>query len=162
MKMILKDIRAKAQRRKEIQMSKAQPFFAPLRLCASICLLFFAVGARAETTNALSDAEIQGRNLARQLLELRPTENFTNSGVLQIRDGKGKRSEIPVDCWVIIVMGASWSSIYEAEATNQFVTLCDMHAVDKLNTYSYSTSYWTNSTKTGSYVWRWSLRRKTV
>jgi hypothetical protein len=94
--MILKDARAKAQRRKEIQMSKAQTFFAPLRLCASICLLSFAVGARAETTNDLSDAEIQGRKLAQQLCDTRPTEDFTNNGVFQVRDARGKSTNTPI------------------------------------------------------------------
>jgi hypothetical protein len=128
-------------------------FRKSLRDCALFAIasiLLAAFGATAQTTNALSDAEIQGRQLAQKFLDERPTENFTNSGVLQIRDGKGKRSEIPVDCWVIIFKATNWFSfysIYEAGATNQFVTLCHIHAVDKLNTYSYSTSYWTNSHK---------------
>jgi len=57
-------------------------------------VLFFAVGAAAETTNTLSDAEIQGRQLAQQLCEARPTDSFANTGVLQIRDNKGNRTNI--------------------------------------------------------------------
>ena len=55
--------------------------------------LFAAICAAAQTTNGLSDAEIQGRKLAQQLCDSRPAENFTNKGVLQIRVGSGKRLE---------------------------------------------------------------------
>ncbi len=67
----------------------------------------------AQTTNALSDTEIRGRQLAQQLCEMRPTENFTNTGVLQIRDGKGKRSEIPVRCKVVVT-ATNWQAGYFA------------------------------------------------
>ncbi len=52
-------------------------------------ILLFAADATAETTNALSDAEIQGRALALKILSQRPAENTVNTGVLQIRDGAG-------------------------------------------------------------------------
>ena len=58
---------------------------AALPLLAGAILLT-ASGAKAETTNILSDAEIQGRQLAQQLLSERPAENLANSGVLKIRD----------------------------------------------------------------------------
>ena len=49
-------------------------------------ILFFAFGvAAAATTNDLSDAQIQGRQLAQQLCEARPAENFTNAGTLKIK-----------------------------------------------------------------------------
>jgi hypothetical protein len=48
------------------------------------------------TTNKLSDAEIQGRKLAQQLCDTRPTENFTNNGVFQVRDARGKSTNIPI------------------------------------------------------------------
>ena len=73
----------------------------------------FAVGATAETTNDLSDAEIQGRNLARQLLEQRPGESLTNTGVLEIRDEKGNRTNYPVK-FTVIVETTNWSSIYDS------------------------------------------------
>ena len=51
---------------------------------------------RRPATNDLSDAEIQGRQLAQQLiLEQRPATNFTQTGVLKIRDAKGQRTEFP-------------------------------------------------------------------
>jgi hypothetical protein len=79
--------------------------------------LLAAVGAFASTTNDLSDAEIQGRNLARQLLEQRPTENFTNTGMLSVRDGNGKQTVSLLRCEVIITP-TNWQNIYETVITN--------------------------------------------
>jgi YD repeat-containing protein len=53
-------------------------------------IFLFTVGATAETTNDLSDAEIQGRNLAQQLLEQTPATNFTQNGILKIRGKNGE------------------------------------------------------------------------
>jgi hypothetical protein len=50
--------------------------------------------AIAATTNELSDAEIAGRNLVQQILELRPTTNFTQNGILKIRKGNGKSTNL--------------------------------------------------------------------
>jgi hypothetical protein len=74
-------------------------------------VLFFAVGAAAETTNTLSDAEIQGRNLAQQLVEQHPVQNFKNTGVLKIRDGSGKTVEIPIG-FRITVTETNWQCVY--------------------------------------------------
>jgi hypothetical protein len=76
-------------------------------------ILFFVFGAAAATTNDLSDAEIQGRKLAQQLCEARPAESITNTGVLEIRDGKGNRTNYPVKCEVI-VGPTNWWCIYDA------------------------------------------------
>ena len=84
-----------------------------LPIGAFAVLLLAAVDVTAQTTNTLSEAEIHGRQLVRQILELRPTENFTNSGVLQIRDAKGKRLEVPVTC-KIVVTATNWLTGYFA------------------------------------------------
>jgi hypothetical protein len=142
MKILLKDARAKTQRRKEIQMSKAQTFFAPLCLCASICLLFFAVGARAETTNDLSDAEIQGRQLAQKLLEQSPATNFTQTGILNIRDEKGQKLQIRLQ-FEVVVTATNWTSIYKTVETNSVgwtngVCLKIIHPVGQPNRYEWN------------------------
>jgi YD repeat-containing protein len=103
-------------------------------------ILFFAVGATAEMTNDLSSAEIQGHNLVRQLLEQLPAENFTNSGVLQIRDAKGTRSEIPVKCETVVTT-TNWQSIYEAGRTNKVEKLLVVHTANQSNSYFYDTNY---------------------
>jgi Outer membrane lipoprotein-sorting protein len=110
--------------------------FAPV-----VTVLLFAVGATAQTTNIVSAAEIRGRQLAQKLLEQRPAESFTNTGVLQIRDAQGKRSEIPVKCEVIATStNSNWESIYEAGTTNQRVMLVVLHGPDQPNEYFYRTN----------------------
>jgi hypothetical protein len=84
--------------------------FPPLTLIAVI--LFFAVGAMAETTNALSDTEIQGRQLAQQLCDSQPADNFSNTAVLKIRDGNGRTTEVPIH-FETFVTTTNWTSIYE-------------------------------------------------
>jgi hypothetical protein len=73
--------------------------------------------SKAETTNTLSDAEIQGRALVQKILSLPPENNYTNTGVLEIRDGAGKRVQISVQ-FKTIIGGASWKSVYSTEITN--------------------------------------------
>ena len=74
-------------------------------------VLLLAFGAMAEATNTLSDAEIQGRQLAQQLCDSPPAENSTNTGVLKIRDSDGKRHEQPIRCEVFFTP-TNWLSIY--------------------------------------------------
>jgi Outer membrane lipoprotein-sorting protein len=68
-------------------------------------------------TSRADDAEIEGRELVRQLLELHLTENFTNTGVLNVRDGKRNRYRIPVR-FETLVTGTGWQTTYEAWPTN--------------------------------------------
>jgi len=111
-------------------------------LFAIATILLAAFCATAQTTNTLSDAEIQGEQLAHKLLGQQPMENFTNSGVLQIRNSQGKRSEVPVKCKVIVTStNSNWASIYDAGATNQKVTLLIIHAKDLPNEYFYRTNF---------------------
>ena len=90
---------------------------AALLLLAAL-ILFFAVGATAETTNTLSDAEIQGHALAQQLCDTRPAENIANTGILQIRDVKGNRTNIRIK-FDTFVTSNSWSSRFNAVLTNK-------------------------------------------
>lgn len=84
-------------------------------------ILFFGVGAAAETTNTLSDAGIQGRAFVEKILDQRPTENYTNSGVLQIRDANGKRTYIPIE-FQIKLAAAGWVNIYRITKPTDLVT----------------------------------------
>jgi len=93
---------------------------------ASVALGWLIVsGAVAAGTNNLSDAEIQGRQLAQQLCEARPTENFTNTGVLKIRDATGKTSET-LFVFESFITATNWESFYHAGPTptkdNRFVS----------------------------------------
>ena len=84
---------------------------AALPLLAAM-VLFSAVGATAETTNTLSDAEIQGRQLVQKILELQPTENSTNSGVLDIRDTSGEHDKYSIKLETIVT-ATNWLDVYE-------------------------------------------------
>jgi hypothetical protein len=95
-------------------------------LSAVAAIIFFALGATAETTNDLSDAEIQGRDLARQLLEQRPATNFIQTGILTIRGTKVNYPNISIKFeafvypteWRNIGFPTNWYSVYEAFPTN--------------------------------------------
>jgi hypothetical protein len=67
---------------------------------------------QAETTTNLSDAQIQGRDLASTLLRQAPLENYTNTGVLKIKDGKGRHSEIPVR-FTTVILTDGWTTVYQ-------------------------------------------------
>lgn len=96
--------------------------------------LLFTLGAAAETTNTLSEKNIQGRQLVQKLLEEQPAENFTNTGTLRIRDAQGEELELPVKCEVVVTP-ANWESIYEAGLTNHVVTLWVVHTPRRANEY---------------------------
>lgn len=95
----------------------ARPTMHPLLALAAM-VLFSTFGAMADTTNTLSNAEIQGWQLAQQLCNAGPVENFTNSGILQIRDGEGNRRNIRVK-FDTFVSSNSWSSRFNAVLTNK-------------------------------------------
>jgi hypothetical protein len=104
-------------------------------------LWVLAVGAAAETTNTLSNAEIQGRQLAQQLGEARPAESLTNTAVLKIRDAKKNWREIPVR-FQVVVAGAEapgWEARYETMDTNA-VRLTISHAANRPNRYHLNTN----------------------
>jgi hypothetical protein len=54
----------------------------------------------------------EGRGLAAQILSERPVQGFTNTGVLKIRDSKGKRSEVPIQ-FRTRIKDESWDVFYE-------------------------------------------------
>lgn len=110
-------------------------------LALASLILFLAAGATAETTNTLSDAEIQGRKLAQQLGEARPAESLTNTAVLKIRDAKKNWRGIPVR-FQVVVAGAEasgWDACYETLDTN-VVRLTIHHAANRANHYYLSTN----------------------
>ena len=81
---------------------------------ALTAMFVLAAGARitAATTNELSEAEIEGRDLARQLCELRPGEDLTNASTLLIRPAKGRKRELPL-LTVTTLTATNWMAVYE-------------------------------------------------
>jgi Outer membrane lipoprotein-sorting protein len=96
--------------------------------------LSIAIGAVAAGTNGLSPAEIQGRQLAQQILEQQPAENFTNTGLLTVQDDDGHRSEIPIRFET--ATGADrWSTTYETTSGSNRTALVVIHEFGKPNQY---------------------------
>ncbi len=104
------------------RLRRAQTFFA---LVAGIFLSEF--GVTAESTNDFVEPMIQGRKLAEQILTPRPTENYTNTGVLKVRDSKGKRLEVPIKNEISVTVNG-WQIIYEAAFTNDTETFTVIHS----------------------------------
>jgi hypothetical protein len=94
-------------------------------------VLFFAVGAIAQT-NGLSDAEIQGRQLARQLCDAKPAENYTNTATLKIFR-KHDSSSVRV-CFTTAFTTTNWLCIYEGTQT---AILSIVHTSGSENKYFY-------------------------
>ena len=92
---------------------------ASARLISAL-VLFFAAAVNAQT-NGLSDAENQGRELARQICDARPVASLTNTGVLQIHGAKGERMDIPIKIQINL-SDIGWKSRYIATLTNDAVT----------------------------------------
>jgi hypothetical protein len=90
------------------------------RLIAAFAICFLAFAATAQDTNNLSPAEIQGRQLAAQLLSETPVTNFTQTGVLRIRDSQGS-TNIPITFKTEIPGGqlpGAWVVTYTATPAN--------------------------------------------
>jgi hypothetical protein len=110
---------------------------AALPLLATI--LFFTFSATAQQTNNLSDAEIQGRNLTQQLLAQNPVTNFTQSGILKIRDKAGNTTNVFISFQTQINTD-DWKTTYEARrGTNSYsapiVSLTIIHKNGQPNQY---------------------------
>jgi len=71
----------------------------------------------AQTTNGLSNAEIQGRQLAKQLCETAPTLNLTNEGTVEIRSAGGLKKNYPIK-FETIVSATNWQSVYQVIFTH--------------------------------------------
>jgi hypothetical protein len=76
-------------------------------------ILFLNVASHSQTNN-LSDAEIQGHNLAQRLLEQQPATNFIQTGVLKIREANGTNTDFPVK-FVTVVTETNWQTTYTAD-----------------------------------------------
>ncbi len=87
-------------------------------------ILLLVAGAVAQTTNDLTPAQIQGRQLAAEILEQlnqRPDQDSTNTGVLEIRKSGSPEKEIPIRFEIHAPENnaGSWPSIYETLGANK-------------------------------------------
>lgn len=105
--------------------------------CAGLIasLLLVAGAVRAVTTNDLATAEREGRQLAEQLRNAKPTANFTNSGQIVIRTSKKQRRTIQFNSRVVVTE-TNWISFYEAtDGTNTLSAFSVEHRPDSPSSY---------------------------
>jgi hypothetical protein len=110
---------------------------------AMLVMLFPAFVARAGTTNQLSDAEIEGRALAQKILEQQPAQNYTNTGILEIRSDHG-HMQVPVE-FEVLAGKPAWRSTYSTRITDtnadpsfgrvHFCQLTIVHSGNRSNVY---------------------------
>jgi len=109
--------------------------FTIWRFPAFLAATLLLIASTAPAADDSSDAEIQGRALAQQLLTQHPTENYTNTGVMHIRDGNGKNTDVPLRC-EIQVAATNWSMTYIA-ALNTGESLVIVHTDAQPNQYHF-------------------------
>jgi hypothetical protein len=108
------------------------------RAWAALLMLPMAAKVLAATTNELTEVAGEGRNLARRLCELRPTENFTNPSTLSIRPAKGRKREFLL-LTITTLTATNWLTVYETQPnTNapEGQRLTVTHAGTKPNQYT--------------------------
>jgi hypothetical protein len=114
-------------------------------LLVLVGLFLTGFGAIAQTTNALSDAEIKGRQLAREILEQIPTKSFDQKGILRIEPSVETITYTPFSL-TIMVTNDYWQVEYFAEPTNKsgayvydaFEELHIIHEEGQTNRYLFS------------------------
>ena len=74
-----------------------------------------------------SDAKAEGRALAREISQLRPTENLTNAGHLQIRRKDGPGNDGFRFQFRVAVTASNWQSIYETTSESYRVKFLIVH-----------------------------------
>ena len=98
-------------------------------------ILFLAPGVRAQTTNALSPSEIQGQQLAAEILAATPVTNFTQTGILRIHNSSGT-TNIPITFRTEVDQGI-WQVIYDAKMSGTWDSLKIVHQNGQPNQYLY-------------------------
>ena len=107
-------------------------------ILAAILLLAFA--AAAQTTNDLSPAEIQGRQLASEILSETPVTNLTQRGTLRIHNREGT-TNIPITFQTELAQG-EWHVLYTAVLGNPGAVAVEnlkiVHQNDRPNKYLFA------------------------
>jgi len=89
----------------------------PVRCVGLLLLGVGLMAVRAEEPLTPAEAVRVGQSLAEELRSLRPGASSTNTGVLRMRDAKGRRREVPVT--VLTVVGSNdWQVSYQASLSN--------------------------------------------
>ena len=112
-------------------------FAAQFIVLAAMLLLGFA--AAAQSTNGLPPAEIEGRQLAAEILSAMPATNLTQSGTLRIHNPEGTTS-IPITFTTDVRDEGRWRANYEATIPGnpgKWDSLMVIHQDSRPNQYLY-------------------------
>jgi hypothetical protein len=96
-------------------------------------ILFLGFAAAAQTTNGVSSAEIQGQQLAAELLSETPVTNFTQTGILKIHNSAGT-TNIPIS-FATSVQADIWRVVYETRVPGAIEGLMIAHKGTEPNQY---------------------------
>jgi hypothetical protein len=99
-------------------------------LLALAFALFLAFSTTAQTTNGLSDAEIQGQQLAQEVLAETPVKDFDERAVLRIEDSKYLVTNTPLTS-TTSVTNDYWETDYYAWPTNNFGATDQLQIIHK-------------------------------
>jgi hypothetical protein len=83
-----------------------------------------------------AEAAKQGPPLAREILSLAPSANFTNVGVLKVRAARDRISQIPIR-FKTVTNAMNWSTLYESTASTNFVSLLITYGSGQTNRYEF-------------------------
>jgi Outer membrane lipoprotein-sorting protein len=98
-------------------------------------ILFLGFAAAAQTTNGLPPAEIEGRQLAAEILSVTPVTNLIQNGTLKIRNPEGTTS-VPITFLTTVKTSSSWDVEYAAmSGTNTVEHLQVVHEAGRPNEY---------------------------
>jgi len=116
------------------------------RLAAWVALLVicaFTVSVRAQKqvapppeTLSPAEASIQGRALVDEILQQRPSQNTTNTGVMTIRNAKGMRTRVPIK-FAVFATSSNWVSEYSTPGADRayYANLTVLHSGGRPNRY---------------------------
>lgn len=118
---------------------KAVPFILhPSSLFLSLCLCAAQPksGLRPEPRLSPQAAEIEGRQLAADLLVQKPTSSSTNSGVMSFRQPNAQRRQANV-VFAVVLTTTNWMNLYRADRgdAGQSVELTIIHSDNQPNQY---------------------------
>ena len=92
------------------------------------------VAPPAETLSP-NEAARQGRELVGEILQQRPSENTTNTGVMTMRDAKNKRRQVPVR-FEVFATPTNWITIYSAGSSmSNYGSIKVVHTPNQPNLY---------------------------
>ena len=110
--------------------------FSAMRLVfLAAIFLVFTTGVKADPTNTLSEAEVEGQLFVQKILAQMPPENYSNSATLRVRAKKGEWTNYVVTSRVLVGRDY-WKNIFTSDAlapAHEVFTVT--HTLDQPNAY---------------------------